>query len=83
MGGHVASATPMAALANPMRWATVSFVFTSANLGFLFTMLQCLCDITPKRSLALVKLYLLHVILLFYSSFIDTKLALLISYKAA
>ena len=77
MGGHVASATPMAALANPMRWANRFFcVFTSANLGLLFTLLQCLCGITPKRSLALVKLYLLHVILFFYSSFIDTKLGL-------
>ena len=54
---------------------TVSFVFTSANLGLLFTLLQCLCGITPKGSLALVKLYLLHIIIV-YSSFIDTKLAL-------
>ena len=75
MGGHVASATPIAALANPMRWGNRFFLFTSANLGLLFTLLQCLCGITPKRSLALVKLYLLNIIIV-YSSYIDTKLAL-------
>ena len=75
MGGHVASATPMAALANPMRWANHFFCVYFRNLGLLFTLLQCLCGITPKRSLALVKLYLLHIIIV-YSSFIDTKLAL-------
>ena len=34
MGGHVASATPMAALANPMRWANRFFSVYFRKLRF-------------------------------------------------
>ena len=75
MGGHVASATPMAALANPVRWANRFFCVYFCKLRAIIYLVAMPLWHHSEKSLALVKLYLLHIIIV-YSSFIDTKLAL-------
>lgn len=51
MGGHVASATPMAALANPMRWANRFFcVYFRKLRAFIYLVAMPLWHHSEKES---------------------------------